>query len=104
MVCSGRLRFRSLLPEAETWEGAGEGVDVLGAAAVRLLESLVDDEVRLDLKALIWLSRYDMLTGREDLERLFFSIKMGPSCSISTPVDVECHVLPHLRTSWRSDN
>lgn len=53
--------------EAEAWDGAGEGVDVVGAAAVRLLESLADDEVRFDLKALIWLSKYDMLTGRGDI-------------------------------------
>ena len=65
LACSGRLRLRSFLAEAEAWEGAGEGVDVVGAAAVRLLESLVDDEVRLDLKAFIWLSRYDMATGGE---------------------------------------
>lgn len=32
-----------------------------GAAFGRLLEILEDEEVRLDLKALIWFSRYDMV-------------------------------------------
>lgn len=32
-----------------------------GAAFGRLLEILEDEEVRLDLKAFIWFSRYDMV-------------------------------------------
>lgn len=39
----------------------GGGVEAEGAAFGRLLEILEDDEVRLDLKALIWFSRYDMV-------------------------------------------
>lgn len=39
----------------------GGGVEVEGAAFERLLEILEDEEVRLDLKALIWFSRYDMI-------------------------------------------
>ena len=37
------------------------GVGAEGAAFGRLLEILEDEEVRLDLKALIWFSRYDMV-------------------------------------------
>ena len=60
LVCSTRLRLRSFLTVVEVCDSAGDGVEFAGAAAVRLFESLLDDEVRLDLKALIWLSRYDM--------------------------------------------
>lgn len=35
----------------------GGGVEAEGAAFGRLLEILEDEEVRLDLKALIWFSR-----------------------------------------------
>ena len=34
-------------------KGAGDGVDLGGTRAVRLLEILLEEEVRLDLKALI---------------------------------------------------
>lgn len=61
LACSARLRFRSFFTVAEAGDGAGDGVLSTGAMAVRLFESLLEEEVRLDLKALIWLSRYDMV-------------------------------------------
>ena len=70
---------------AEALDGAGEGVDVVGAAAVRLLESLADEEVRFDLKALIWLSKYDILTA----------FLRSISISMLAGTDIVRH--PHLR-------
>ena len=60
LACSTRLRLRSGLMVIEVCDGAGNGVELAAAAAVRLFESLWEDEVRLDLKALNCLSRYDM--------------------------------------------
>ena len=52
------MRLRSCLLDTEAWEGAGDGLEVfgaavvLGAAAVLLFDILLEEEVRFDLKAL----------------------------------------------------
>ncbi len=60
---SGCFRLRSISIDAEGFEGAGEGVEVVGAAEARLLSILLDDWMALDLKALIWFCRYDIMKG-----------------------------------------
>lgn len=59
LPCSGRFLFSSCLLEVASCEAGavGGGVEAGGAALGRLLEILEDEEVRLDLKALIWFSR-----------------------------------------------
>lgn len=57
LACSTRLRLRSFLTIVEACDGAGDGVELAKVAVVRLFEIILEDEVRLDLKALIWLSR-----------------------------------------------
>ena len=78
---------------------------MVGAADVRLLDSLVDEEVRLDLKALIWLSRYDMLTGWGRCTTAFLLFKIRGCLDQYRPffisVDVECQWLPRWRAFIR---
>lgn len=58
MEGSGRFRLRSCGFDIEACDdGAVDGADVEAPGTVRLLATLEEDEVSVDLKALIWFSR-----------------------------------------------